>query len=309
MPADGDSLAAASVQQPMKEAMDYIAYLQDRLRDTFFGNGSDGALVINDAATHDLSGMKFYDTVNISIGSLRTNGWPVIARTSITVGGSGGIWGHGGNASGATRGTYFAAEGPHGSISPCNGLASGSYPHTGQSFYGFGGNGGAGGGAAPSGTSIVSPGNGYKIYPWRFHGGGQAVGTLFAGNANVYPGIQLDALRGGGAGAPGGVVASSVAGAGGAAGSLVILISPSITFANGCSMASNGGNGGTGVATNGNGGGGGGGGAFLLVYKTLSDSGAIYSATGGTAGFGIGTGAAGISGTNGNTAPFTVTVP
>jgi hypothetical protein len=276
-----------------------------------FGDGSDGASTINDAGTHQQSTPKFYTTLDIAVGAIVTNGWPIFCRTSFVMStSSAGIRSPGGNASTSTRGLYNSTlGGPHGSICPSNGLgAAAPYSYIGQNHYGLGGSGGVGGGSAPTGTTIVSPQGAYKKFPYLSVGATGDIGLVLAGSDSVTPGFRCDSLRGGGAGAPGAPASASTPGAGGAAGGLVVVCAPTITLASGCSVSSHGGNGGAGTGTTGNGGGGGGGGAFLFVCETFVDNGAIYQATKGTGGLGGGAGAPGSDGTDGNTTPFVVLV-
>lgn len=309
IPQDGDDLDAASVSQALETPGNYIAYLQDVLRNMIFGDGSDGDCI--NAGLVLMSGPKFYDTASVTTGGNQgwwTCGWPIICRTKFTLNHSTAqLRGDGNGAVASTRGDYQATGGPHGSITPSNGLASGSYPFTGAAVYGLGGNGGTGGGGGTTGTQVVSPANQHRIFPYRFCGGAHSVGTLFAGSANPYPGIQYDAIRGGGAGGNGGIEASSTGGAGGAAGALVVVMAPTIELLAG-NLSSIGGNGGAGQGTTGHGGGGGGGGAFLFVCETFIDAGLTYTVTGGTGGLGVGGGSAGASGAAGNATPFVVYV-
>lgn len=306
-PDDGDDLDAASVGQALQSSGNLIAYLQYLYRTMMFGTGADGDYIHSSVALHQVGSNAFYDHITIGGGHIMvTNGWPIFARTSITVTGGAGFYGNGGNASGTTKGLYNGTEGgPHGSTSPSNAIISGSYVYNGSQVYGLGGNGGAGGGSSPSGTTLLDPLNSYRQYPYRFLGGLGNIGIRRAGADAVYSGLRYDALRGGGAGAPGEPAVTS--GAGGAGGALVVLMSPSISLTN-ADMQSNGGNGSSG-ATNGNGGGGGGGGWFLYVCEKYTDGGGnTYSVTGGAKGNGAGGGSDGVDGSVGNPTPQVILI-
>lgn len=307
IPSNGDSLNAESVAQDFKVALDNIAYLIDRQRDQIFGTGVDGSPIFS--GTNDLTGMKYFTEFVLTSATMRTNGWPVIARNSITIqNGTASITCDGVNVSTAARGIYPGTpDGPHGHCCPSAGSAAALSWST-YNIYGLGGAGGRGGGTGTSGGTVIPPGSSYKSYPYRFHAGQSVLGA----NSNSYLGPQFDAVRGGGAGTPGDGVGGSAGGGGGAAGGLIVLIAPVINFlpVGGLTLSANGGNGGAGAGGNACGGGGGGGGAFLLVCRQFNVTGTpTYSANAGTGGFGSGTGAAGTAGTAGNTTPYVVIVP
>lgn len=306
-PADGDAMNAASVAQAPQGLADFMAYLRERIRSDYFGSGDAGDVDVSPAGILSLAGEVHYDTLTLlSAATLRTNGWPVICRTAfVMTGNTNTVTGNAGSASTSTSGTYAAtAGGPHGSVAPSNG-SSALYAYTGIDVYGLGGDGGIGGGSAPTYTRVMSPGSAYKMSPYRTAMGGD-VGLRGATNS-AFPGTRVDSIRGGGAGSCGGFVSGGTGGGAGAGGPLIVIMAPTITL-NGF-LTSNGGNGGAGVAVDGNGGGGGGGGAFLLVCQTLIDNGVTYAANAGTGGLGVGGGAAGSNGTAGNTTPYIVYVP
>lgn len=278
-----------------------------------WGDGSDGNLTVGTGVTFHLTGHKNYDVVSMNIGAIRTNGWAILAKTSFTMqSSSSGLQGLGGSAVGNARGIYNTNSqpgGPHGSIAPGAGLSSGAYEWGGVRQYGLGGNGGIGGGSGPAPTSIIDPGGAYRTFPFRSCAGRGDTGIQLVGSTDPWLGHCYDSIRGGGAGAPGGISASATAGGPGAGGALVVVISPTITV-NG-SVSSAGGDGGSGSSSGGaaHGGGAGGGGAFLFVCRQFIDNGAIYTAPGGTGGLGVSGGSAGANGSTGNTTPFVVLVP
>ena len=308
IPSDGDALNVASIAQALKVLNDNVAYLLDRQRDMIFGPGTDGA----QTTAGLLSSYVYADTWTLTSGSLFTAGWPVIARTSITLSNCG-VNGVAVSATGpAISGYGSGAWGPHGSI----GLAAGttnSPQYALAQVYGLGGNGGTGGGAV-SVSSVVSPGNQYKSFPYRYVSGNAfSAVTVTSGSqgTQVNNVSTLDALRGGAAGTAGAgdSVHSFNGGGPGAGGALVVLMAPTINLTN-VVFASNGATGGagqTGASSTACGGGGGGGGAFLFICRTLTVSANSYIATPGSGGGGPGT--AGAAGVAGNTTPFVVTVP
>ena len=170
-----------------------------------------------------------------------------------------------------------------------------------------------GGGPLTGGGVVVSPGNSYKFYPYRFHGG-QPIGQNVCASqgASAFAGsTTYDAIKGGAAGLSGdyqtGTTASGIGGAGGA---LVVLMAPVINLLSGAFLNSQGGSGTAGTGTNVNGGGGGGGGAFLFICQQLNITGTpSYNAAGGSGGPLTGTGSAGNNGAAGNTTPYVVLVP
>jgi hypothetical protein len=307
LPADGDALTAASVGQEARLGPNWLAYLVERFRDQVFGDGGDG--VLNITSGGNLSAMKFYSTVSVTNGAFYTNGWPIIARQSITLSGSSVISGAGGGGSGVQRGINITgaigADGPHMHISPTSALAT-APQYIGQYICGLGGAGGNGGGTATGTNPVRSPGSSYRVYPYRFHAGGTGLGTAPITNGPS-SGLQYDTIRGGAAGNPGDPIAGVGGGGAGAGGALVILMAPTITL--GANLNAAGGAGGTGVGTNTNGGGGGGGGAFLFICQTLNTTGAAYFAAGGSGGAATGTGTAGTAGGVGNSTPYIVYVP
>jgi hypothetical protein len=304
-PDDGDDLDAASVAQAPQTLANFVAYLIDCELDRIFGTGADGDLSLSGASTTQLSSMKYYDTVTVgSLHLVRTNGWPIICRTKFEITASNaGVTGSASNASAQTSGVYGATAGPHASLPVSNGSSSTAYTYTGRDDYGLGGSGGVGGGSAPTGVTIISPGSAYKSAPY-LSAMGARVGLRLTGPSAPYTGTNMGPIIGGGAGSPGAPAIDS--GGAGPGGALVVIMAPSIIIDGG--FSSSGGNGGAGT-TNGNGGGGGGGGAFLFICQTFVDNGAVYSANPGTGGIGVGTGAAGASGTTGNTTPYIVYIP
>jgi len=310
-PADGDDVDAASVAQAPQTLANNVAYILDRLRDMYFGTGVDGALSITGSSTVNMTGMQYFTTVSVTSGVLNTNGWPVIARDSITVNGQT-IAAKGSNATSTTPGGAVGggAVGPHMDVCGYGNPTAVEPAISTKSIYGLGGAGGEGGGTATTTPTVLSPGNSIYVYPYRFHGGSDFGQTLSStGGLNVPQYGHYDTIRGGSSGLPGDVD-DGACGPAGAGGGLIVPMAPVINLLGFCVLNASGSNGSGNGQANGNGGGGGGGGAFLFVCQTLNiNSTPSYLANAGTGGLGTGAGSAGAAGTAGNTTPYVVYIP
>lgn len=244
----------------------------------FYGDGSDGALVV-DSGTTQISGYKYYTTVVVSAGAtLETGGWGVYATQSITNAGT--ISQSGDNASGATGGfggsNGYGTDGGSGVVN-----AAGAGPDYQISIGGLGGDGGA---------STVA-----------VHPGGVSDANLFPAPRQSTRLEQYSNYYGVGGGAGGGSAAHA-GGGGGGGGGYIQLQAPLI--ANTGTIAARGGNGAAGTGGTAGGGGGGGGGVIWLIARAIANTGTI-NVTGGTGGAGAGGAVAGAVGSDGYYIPLT----
>lgn len=300
VPSDGDSLNAASVVQGIREAMDFIAYLQARARDLIFGNGSDGVGSYTTGTT-TLGRDMYFSSLTIATGAtLVTYGYAIYCTGAVVINGT--LSGTGTNASSASGGFNpgpHACGGPDGTPNTNSTITSATLAGP---FANYAPDGGYGNGyAGCTGVQVNSSGLSYKMYPYR-------TGPVQLGSGKL-AGIQLDYLRGGGAGGFGGGDGTNYGGGGGAGGALVVVIASSITIASGANVVSNGSAGASPPLGNTGGGSGGCGGAFLFVCQSYSSAG-TFSAAGGGGGLKHGTGSSnGSSAMAGNTTPYIVYVP
>jgi hypothetical protein len=282
--------------------------LQDTGTIAFFGDGSDGNVLIDSNTT--LSRDMYYNRLTISSNAIiNMNGFRILVLDRLDlVGSSTTLHNNGSNASGS--GDSAGAGGATGSIGggfaggagaiadddPGNGLPLSSTP--GQ-LGGAGGNGGGiGGGIAGVFTAPTVAGGGRQIIQHPFN----------ALTARDLAATQLTGGTGGGGGIGG---ATSNGGAGGGGGGLVVICARDIHCPAGqtCFIRALGGAGGnaTSSGTAGSGGGGGGGGCVIILTRTpnliLNAPGLALSAancvSGGAGGSGINGGSSGSSGSIG----------
>ncbi len=252
----------------------------------YCGDGSDGNVTVSTSIT--LTRDMFYDTLTVtSTGDLRNGGFRIHCKTLLEVQAGGAVHCNGSNGIGNTGGSTPAA----GTLS--GGSAGGN------SSSGAGVNGGTGTAAGTGGKGGNAPGGS--------GGNGGTVNTLAVNNGDLrsLPQAALGALFGGSStrananGSSGGGGAGNGAGGaggGGGSGGGFLIINARAVINNGTISA----NGGNGVnASNVNTAGGGGGGGGTAIVNTESFAGNTPTATGGTAGTGNGTGAAGVAGTTG----------
>jgi len=278
-------------------AREHIEYRYRTPVVTLFGHGMDFAVTIGAGVTTLTADMHAETLVVQSGGELRTNGYRVFARTSITVD-VGGIISCDGNPgglpSGATAGTAGAARaagtlaatvagGPGGAV----GVAGVQGPGVTYALGREGGDGGTrSGNAGGTGGIVVAPtvaNGGSATVPLA---GGQAMNRLGhllqAINGRALDGTLFTGGAGGGGG--GGDAATQGGGGGGAGGGVMSLWAPMI--ANNGIIRAVGGNGA--APASGGGGGGGGGGAIIrgAVYGSITGSGtwSVAGGTGGTSG-------------------------
>lgn len=247
------------------------------------GSGSTAAHegTVTIAADQALSGVHFY--TNFTLNSTKTltvaddaGRLCIFATGTITINGTIdaiGAGGQGGPSNGG--GTQDGMNGADGTSQPGGGGGGGSAGKGGDGGHGGHAHGGRGGvinGAGAQGTNNT----------------GERIGI--ANPLNIYGG------GGGGAGGNGG---SGVNGAGGNGGGSVILVAPNVVLGASSVINTSGTNAGSGAAFHGGGGGGGSAGNFYVFCRSYTDNGVTHTATAGTAGGGVGTGAAGANGHGG----------
>jgi hypothetical protein len=317
IPADGDASNAASITQEIKALADYVAWLTKYSGGGVYGDGSDGTASVDGANTFSWASKSgadytlirdvFLDSLTVTGASttLKTNGYRIWVRNTLTTSGGGKIWMIGNAASGATAGAALttgtirgAGAGGAGSSGTTNGSAGQAV--TGLNAGGDGGIGGLGASSIAGTTGTYSLGRidasvGYgnpRIYAPSTFG---AVASANDGITWLYGGA------GGGGGGGGGV--GQAGGGGGSGGGVICIAARNIVLSNANTITAQGGAGANGVGTNAGGGGGGGGGCVILVYSTLTASaGTMNAATccnGGNAGAGTGTGNPGSPGSVG----------
>lgn len=268
----------------------------------FFGDGSDGAVVMDGTNTfagfattsggapnlvYTLSRDCFATTFSLSSGkTLNTNGFRVFATQSITYAGA--LRNDGNNAVGTTPGATNGTS----ALGYVQGVAGGgSSATTGSNgtaalvngMGGAGGNGGSGSGGSGGSGGAAATGGGTQL-----RNAIQAMTGVTTASAKI--GTGAGGGGGGGDGAAGGT-------GGGGAGA--ILISAPTIDGTGGTLSAQGGNGSNGAGTNQGGGGGGGGGWIVAIYRTLVTLGTT-SVAGGTKGTHTGSGNDGVNGSAGN---------
>jgi len=319
LPADGDAQGAASIYQPNKDEADRLAYLLQQTGGGLFGDGSDGNLTFDGAAT--VLGMvpsaNVYTLIrdifagNLTITgasvSIATNGFRIYAKGTLTTNGgkitANGNFGAGVTPGAATNATGVTGPGAVGGAGGASGAGFGANP---PFTYGFGVGGGAGGtGAAGAGGASNAPAaipagwgspRAYSPSMLGFIAGYMASITLASTYAFTQP---VFGSTGGGGGGAGG--AAQNGGGGGGGGGVLAIAARNIVLNNASDFQALGGGGGNAVGTNAGGGGGGGGGVALIAYSSLSGATptAAASCTGGVGGAKTGTGVVGANGSNG----------
>ena len=287
------------------------------VRETAFGDGSDGSLTTSGDVT--LTSDMHYTNLTISTGDVfYTAGYRIFCTGTISRVGTGKIsltGGAGGHASGATAGAAGAAaagnalpEGKAGKAGATGGGGVGTAGTAGESAVkGIvdnakqGGNGGAGVSAGGvGGNPGVNSGTIYN-YPRNY---ASACLLIDAPSSNTV----LEATNGSGSGGAGGgdTTGGTGGGGGGSGGAGGMVWIAAKTFAADFEIdvsggaGGNGGNGQSGVGNTGGGGGGAGGsgGVAILIYQTIGTKTVTVSGgAGGTAGTGA---SGGNNGTNGN---------
>lgn len=210
-------------------------------------------------------------------------------------------------AAGGSRG-YGSNGGYNGSAGSGGTLSSASYEMWCQNGGGGGGGahhssiGAAGGGDGGASTCFGggAAGGGAAAYHKSAYAGGGSGGGGAGGNGNAASGHNTGA--GGGAGNPGGSGSSHGSGSGssggtGTGGIMWLIVGGDLTLGSSSTFSSRGSAGGGAGGYHSGGGGGAGSGSLQIMYAgTLTDNGATYSFSGGSAGGGGGSGGAGGSG-------------
>lgn len=235
----------------------------------YFGDGSDGSVVINTSTT--LQRDMYYTDLTVN-ATLNANGYKIFARGLLTLNGT--ISNNGGNATGNTGGAAGAAGTLGGGTAGTSGAVgtngNGGVAVAPTSSKGYGGDGGGGGGAGQSG------------------GGGQDGGPATPGTPvdeqdvalltpHLLRGAQLMQGGTGGRGGSSGYGTSSVmggnGGGGGGGAGIIAIFARRIVIAGG-TVSAQGGAGAAGSQASGAGAGGaggqGGGGLIYLCYEIIS---------------------------------------
>lgn len=257
----------------------------------FFGDGSDGGIVITGTTTETQN--RYWNTLLVdTTGTYVGANWLIHARISAIVNGLM----HNDGGAGATAGTAGAVT-PSGYLNGSLGAGGAGGTAAGSAAGNLGQCLGGSGGAGGSGSSGAGGAGGVAIDPTPLEGGVPRTLALLQGMLFGKGGVV--AWRAGCGGGGGGGDLTSGAGGGSSGGHLWLAASNLIIGPAGILRAA-GGAGGAAVAGN-RGGGGGGGGGFLatLANKYQLDPKAIISVPGGAAGAGFGTGTAGVAGVAG----------
>jgi hypothetical protein len=336
LPTITDPFSETAHYQALKALADHVAWLMQSAIGDAFGNGSDGNLTFDGAATvlglvpaagvytanKDISANNC--TLSGATTNLKMNGFRLFVRGTLTTSGGAIITSDGVNCTTrATAGygpinTIFGGlpggQGGDGVVS----AVAGSPPALtislpgGAGHYSLGGSGGAGGasgGGTNGGTGI--PAMGIAGFP-PAQGNpnicnastlGWVLGT--ASNAPIWSPLQ-GGMGGSGGGASG---SGGSAGGGGTGGGILAVCARRLVLASAGNLRARGGTGSNGLATGvsgAGGGGGGGGGLLMLAYGDkagLTFSGAT-NCPGGAGGTGIGTGLVGSTGGVGTVIEF-----
>jgi hypothetical protein len=256
----GNGITATNVQDALSQAG---AVSSSSAASGHYGDGSDGPGNITGTST--LARDWFYDTLVVHAGAtLITNGFRILARTSVTIEASAIVRNNGAAASGATAG----APGPAGSLggggaggaggkSGVSGTAGAAGTATSPSL---GGNGGSSGGTGGGAGGVATP-------PSASRGSVRRLPLSIDGRVGGVGGSEFLQGGAGGRGANGGALAAG--GGGGGGGGVVVIATPALQLDG--EIQANGGAGGS--VSGGNGGGGGGGGTILLTYRTRAGAG------------------------------------
>jgi hypothetical protein len=276
--------------------------------EAIYGDGSDGSVRFDGTTT--ILGMAPSSSVYTLTRDITCSGITVSSGVTIktanyrifctgTLTDSGAIQANGNNAVTTTPGAaipsssgVYLGSTAGGAGRTTTGVGNGSTSVSFECLAAAGGNGGTGGG--------INTGGGAGVTSFVF-------GTLHTPSVWLSPIIltgaaTISGARGASGGGGGGLtlsIGSPTSGAGG--GGAGVLLIASSTLVNRGTISANGGNGSNAVDSggdNGGGGGGGGGGGVCLIYDSFTGNAA--TATGGSHGTGIGTGANGSDGSAGN---------
>ncbi len=275
-----------------------------------FGDGSDGALVLNGTNTYAFLtkiGSVYTMTrdifvTNLTVGAsnqLLTHNFRIFATGTITD--SGAIMNPGNSASGITGGAATGSGTLAATIAGANGITTNNNGNAGSAANAsYGGGGGAGGACTntggAAGASNAPPASASAARAEDF-----SLGYLLNG-----PGIvQITGGAGGGSGASAG---NGTSGGGGGGGGVVDIHAHTFIFAGTGFIIVGGGAGGNASGVNAGGGGGGGGGAVILVTDICSPPNPSTTTQvqmqGGSGGTKVGTGSNGSTGATGTFIPI-----
>jgi hypothetical protein len=275
-----------------------------------FGDGSDGALVLNGTNTYAFLtkvGSVYTMTrdifvTNLTVGAsnqLLTHNFRIFATGTITD--SGAIMNPGNSASGITGGAATGSGTLAATIAGANGITTNNNGNAGSAANAsYGGGGGAGGACTntggAAGASNAPPASASAARAEDF-----SLGYLFNGSGIV----QITGGAGGGSGASAG---NGTSGGGGGGGGVVDIHAHTFIFASTGFIIVGGGAGGNASGVNAGGGGGGGGGAVILVTDICSPPNPSTTTQvqmqGGSGGTKVGTGSNGSTGATGTFIPI-----
>jgi hypothetical protein len=273
----------------------------------FFGDGSDGDVTLDGAATFPwgtlIGGNTYRLGRNVNFNSLAINGGITVesrgfvVNVKTAVSGSGAITANGSAATSASgaAGAFSGAiaGGKNGGAGGAAVAGAIGVANSGECFGGAGGNGGSGSSTAGGvGGTISAPANSNGGLLMIRSLPGSCVGHHIANN-----GIRQ--FVGGGGGAGGGGDGVNAGGGGGGSGGALIVNAKTVSGIS-LTFSANGGNGFSPAAGN-TGGGGGGGGGLVIVNTTIAPVGLTVQANGGAGGTAHGTGVSGAVGAAGTT--------
>lgn len=264
-----------------------------------YGKGSDGAFDFDgvnawassiatfSGSTYTLKKPIFATTLVVRSGiTLKANGFPVYATTSITVD-AGGVIDDSAPAAVATAAGAVATAGLYGALA---GAQGGTAAGTAGTSTGFGMGTSGAGGLGPSGAG-GGVGNAINTTTHILR-----IASVVQSAIIGYGGVSR-LVTGGPAGGSGGGDGTNRGGGSGGGGPVIALFAPTVT--NNGTINAKGGNGGTPTAGNAGGGGGGSGGVIVVFSNTAWTAGTT-SVVGGSGGGAVGTGAAGSAGSAGS---------
>jgi parallel beta-helix repeat protein len=263
-----------------------------------FGDGSDGACVLNGTNTFGFASLAgnvytlnrdvFATSLSVSSGvTVNVNGWRVFCAGAVTNGGT--IQANGASATSSSAppgGTTGTLE--NGTVGGAGGTTTGTQGGSPGSAFGAG-TGGAGGTGTGGNTGGASrPGN-LTVSAHR------SLAPVLTGTASAAGSAKATSGAGGGGG--GGGDGTNPGGGAGAGAGIVAILAWSVVSTG--TIQAVGGNGFTPVTGN-CGGGGGGGGGLILIYTLSAWTAGTTSVSGGTQGSGVGSGTAGTAGGSGS---------
>jgi hypothetical protein len=315
-PSSGEKAAGFNPNDPVSAQL--LNYLIGNLcdwvnKDSSFGDGSHGDATLDGStdyntfssrsgSTYTLTEDALLDDLTINTGvTLKTAGYRVYVKGTLTIAGTGKITADGNDGSGSSGGAASATGRVLGGASGGGGTSGAGDVGTAvtAALGGAGGNGGAGSsGAGGNGGSVTAPGTALgSVRLFDAKSFGHIVGI--SGGASTWTAVK----GGGGGGGGGGDGGGGIGRGGGGGGGVLCVAARVLTLASASNLRAAGGAGVAGAAANTGAGGGGGGGVLIVVYKDKTGAITFSAATNcpGGAGGAVGSGLnAGVAGSNGN---------